>query len=676
MKKERIKIGGKNYRILPISEVREDLERFLDDNKVRRDEQINLNVLRRKDPSLFQQLSLHGYRLSGRINPRDAIWSLGYLTRTHLSSEEIERYIRGVITKEFAGRSYRGELDGFVSIKDLFMNSGALERQAYWACFNRKRKDYSSKRLEKIIDSLYPDLEKQHGKKLTEALRGAKLSEEQVKDKVKQWFYAGGDISRDGLTFIKPDGKLVRTRIENRVVQPSLPGHNNFTRTLLNYLDIEDIKPEDVIADGQEARKNVSLIGEKQFMFLLMILQKYDPELEAIGRDFRRYFNGRLERVFYRNKDRALELKDRGNVIEADGRVKVDNLEVLVEVKTHKKKADDKILDIFRKYDGVNRWIDGSKIDERVVLINAHNNGVDRYKQNLEKSGWKVITGEEFSDFYRRGLEILLENEPDFFETAKIPVTNPEILLEIHELVYRKQHLLLRKGQRRNRRWILDMLKENIACLDSGERVYNRKKFDKTYVVPFSEFNSIYGSKISTIVDDALIIDLETSGPRNSGEIIAVLGLAYKSEDGMVAEKHLKKKPCEEKEALIRTRELARKYRRIVSYNGKRFDEGFLRERLLANLIEFDHDVGHVDMYSDYYRGYARKKGFPSATLKTFERVSLGVKRIRDISGDKVPKIYLDYIFGRDDSMIQDVLLHNQLDLVTLALMYKQLHKT
>ena len=142
----------------------------------------------------------------------------------------------------------------------------------------------------------------------------------------------------------------------------------------------------------------------------------------------------------------------------------------------------------------------------------------------------------------------------------------------------------------------------------------------------------------------------------------------------MVTDVTLIRDPSEEKEALQAFAKKLKEYKTIVTFNGTSFDLPYLHERFLAHCLPVrSFPQQHIDLYPIYKSHVRDGHGFPQAKLQTYERTELDFRRKGDIHGEKIPSVYWNMVFGKDSSQVPTVIHHNQLDLVTMTIMYQQL---
>jgi uncharacterized protein YprB with RNaseH-like and TPR domain len=102
-----------------------------------------------------------------------------------------------------------------------------------------------------------------------------------------------------------------------------------------------------------------------------------------------------------------------------------------------------------------------------------------------------------------------------------------------------------------------------------------------------------------------------------------------------------------------------------VSFNGKSFDQPYVRTRAAANGVPYRLALDHLDLVHAARRIW--KRTLPDCRLQTLERCICGRAREEDIPGHLIPDAYHTYVRTGNGAEMIDVLRHNFLDLVTMA---------
>jgi hypothetical protein len=161
------------------------------------------------------------------------------------------------------------------------------------------------------------------------------------------------------------------------------------------------------------------------------------------------------------------------------------------------------------------------------------------------------------------------------------------------------------------------------------------------------------------------VFDLETLGLGNAGVFLAgflsVLGAELAIEQFFAAD-------YSEEGAVIAAFEQRLRARPVlVSFNGKAYDLPLLAGRAglwRVNLAPA-WDLDHVDILYECRRRWSG--GLPDCRLRTLERHLCGRERSGDIPGHRIPALYHEFVASQDARIIEPVLIHNVLDLVTVA---------
>ncbi|MCH9025364.1 MAG: ribonuclease H-like domain-containing protein, partial [candidate division Zixibacteria bacterium] len=103
----------------------------------------------------------------------------------------------------------------------------------------------------------------------------------------------------------------------------------------------------------------------------------------------------------------------------------------------------------------------------------------------------------------------------------------------------------------------------------------------------------------------------------------------------------------------------------VVTFNGKSFDLPLLTDRFIINRVgrklNFKH---HLDLLHSARRIFKRR--LQSCTLTNLERELFDFYRKDDVPGYLVPSVFFDWLTGEDLSMMNAVIEHNRLDIVSL----------
>lgn len=100
-----------------------------------------------------------------------------------------------------------------------------------------------------------------------------------------------------------------------------------------------------------------------------------------------------------------------------------------------------------------------------------------------------------------------------------------------------------------------------------------------------------------------------------------------------------------------------------VTFNGKSFDEPFLRDRARLHGIRLPEPGRHVDLLHAARRVWRHL--VPNCKLTTLEAHLLGRRRVGDAPSGDVPELFRHFIQTGNAGPLAPVLLHNQIDVIS-----------
>jgi len=174
--------------------------------------------------------------------------------------------------------------------------------------------------------------------------------------------------------------------------------------------------------------------------------------------------------------------------------------------------------------------------------------------------------------------------------------------------------------------------------------------------------------------EELIFLDTETSGlAGGAGTVVFLVGLGYFREDNFILEQHLMRDFEEELDQLLAVKSRLEERRAVVSFNGKSFDLPLLENRFVLNRLSFPAPEYHLDLL---HPSRSLWNHLPSCSLKALERQLLNYSRRGDIDGSEVPELYFSYLRKKDMSLLEPVLHHNRLDIISLVALAVHLEKT
>jgi len=116
----------------------------------------------------------------------------------------------------------------------------------------------------------------------------------------------------------------------------------------------------------------------------------------------------------------------------------------------------------------------------------------------------------------------------------------------------------------------------------------------------------------------------------------------------------------------------------VVTYNGRTFDVPLLENRYALHRMAAPFEAGpHLDLLHPARRVWRNERVGTGQSggcrLTTLERTRCGFVRHGDVPGEEIPSRYFDFVRSGDAVLLADVLEHNRLDLLSLALLMARL---
>lgn len=187
--------------------------------------------------------------------------------------------------------------------------------------------------------------------------------------------------------------------------------------------------------------------------------------------------------------------------------------------------------------------------------------------------------------------------------------------------------------------------------------------------VPTLRFLTLDRSLQEFSLRKTLFFDIETTGTAGgTGTYAFLVGFGYVEEGYFQIRQFFLHDLAEESAFLHEIENFVRNYDSLVTYNGKCFDTQILKNRYLMHRKEDPlEEKKHIDMLFVARRLWKRR--FRDCDLVNMERCVLQFFREYDIPGHLIPSAYADYLRFASTNLIQKVLHHNQLDILSLAVL-------
>jgi hypothetical protein len=160
-----------------------------------------------------------------------------------------------------------------------------------------------------------------------------------------------------------------------------------------------------------------------------------------------------------------------------------------------------------------------------------------------------------------------------------------------------------------------------------------------------------------------VFLDIESTGLRSEYPLF-LIGLLFVKEDKLVLKQLLARHPAEERGVLQAAVDVVNSFSVLVTYNGKKFDIPYIENRLAIHGMPYRFSHFHIDLLW-YARRHYRDR-LPNCRLATLEEHVLQMKREGDIPGSEIPNVYRRFVKTQNPQMMQGILHHNALDLLSL----------
>lgn len=185
-----------------------------------------------------------------------------------------------------------------------------------------------------------------------------------------------------------------------------------------------------------------------------------------------------------------------------------------------------------------------------------------------------------------------------------------------------------------------------------------------------NSFNFLKDNKISTVECASLLakenfkfMDIETLGLSNVP--IILIGIAEIKNNNIYTYQYLLKDKINEGAIISEYMSHLDEASILVTFNGLRFDEPFIKTRAQYYQINYNYNIPHYDLY--YYSKKLWKDQLPNCKLQTIEKYIFGIERDDDVPGQFIPDYYETYLKEKNIGPLMPIIKHNRIDIVSLA---------
>lgn len=166
--------------------------------------------------------------------------------------------------------------------------------------------------------------------------------------------------------------------------------------------------------------------------------------------------------------------------------------------------------------------------------------------------------------------------------------------------------------------------------------------------------------------ENSLLFDIETTGLSKKNHQIYLIGCAHRSAEKITIHQFFAESPAEEADIILEFLQLAGKYKKLITFNGKRFDIPFVLEK--CSYYHFDSHLlppDHLDIYLECKKIKALL-GLNSCKQTSVEAF-LGIQRKDLYDGGQLIQVYKDYVISKSSEALDLLLLHNYEDVAKMV---------
>ncbi len=167
--------------------------------------------------------------------------------------------------------------------------------------------------------------------------------------------------------------------------------------------------------------------------------------------------------------------------------------------------------------------------------------------------------------------------------------------------------------------------------------------------------------------EDIAFLDIETTGLYSTQPLFLVGVMGSRDDGGTMVMRQFVARSYEEEAAVLRAvRAELERFTVVATYNGRRFDLPYIRDRMAYHGIPPGREHLHVDVLRLVRRSYRGR--FPDHKLTTVASHLLGYERHGDIPSYMIPEAYHEFVRTRNPALIRPIIEHNAMDISALAL--------
>ncbi len=182
-------------------------------------------------------------------------------------------------------------------------------------------------------------------------------------------------------------------------------------------------------------------------------------------------------------------------------------------------------------------------------------------------------------------------------------------------------------------------------------------------------------SLVPSSLEEIAFVDIESTGLfGGTGTYAFLVAVGGIESDGFVVRQYFMRDFHEESAQLAALEEGLEGCTCLCSFNGRAFDIPFLSSRFITQRKRFAAAAWpHFDVLFPARRLWKARLG--DCSLQNLEAEILGMVREDDIPGELIPRVYFNFVRGRELDEMSRVIEHNQRDVVTTAMLLAHLSR-
>jgi len=224
--------------------------------------------------------------------------------------------------------------------------------------------------------------------------------------------------------------------------------------------------------------------------------------------------------------------------------------------------------------------------------------------------------------------------------------------------------------------------KLNIIAREPAPIIKPREEgvMEYAYDEPLSDaLNALDGCSLARLgldgqlhLDRAVFLDTETTGLGGAGSVAFLVGLGRADKKYFNIKQFLMTGYACESALLTAVADHLAGCDTLITFNGKCFDAPMLESRYtMCRMPDPLAHMRHLDIIYPSRRVW--KLRLKKCDLKRLEEQILGIAREGDLPGSEVPERYFKYLKSGDMALLNDVVRHNRLDVLSLGALLARL---